>query len=280
MACPRHTRSAKLIFVAALSHCLSLCLLMFGGSPASFAQASQSASSPQTDAREQAVRLYEAGDAAGAAKALQAFVKQQKTDIRAWHYLGLALARQGRTKDARKAFEKSARLADELVMNQMEGFTEAYDLAAGLAAYKSLLVEGADSADKYLELSVKLSTSKVAEWQDRAVFLRDFAQLRDETQVGTIYPPKEVTEKARILSKPSPHYSEEGRQYQVTGTVVLMMIFSADGKVRGLIPVHTLPHGLTAEAIKAARAIRFIPAMKDGKPVSQFVQVEYNFNIY
>ncbi|MDX6695309.1 MAG: hypothetical protein QOF02_3861, partial [Blastocatellia bacterium] len=39
-------------------------------------------------------------------------------------------------------------------------------------------------------------------------------------------------------------------------------------------------YGLTEKAIAAARQIRFSPAMKDGRAVSQFVQIEYNFNLY
>jgi hypothetical protein len=33
-------------------------------------------------------------------------------------------------------------------------------------------------------------------------------------------------------------------------------------------------------AIKAARKIKFIPATKDGSPVSRYVTIDYNFNIY
>jgi hypothetical protein len=41
-----------------------------------------------------------------------------------------------------------------------------------------------------------------------------------------------------------------------------------------------LPDGLTEACINAARKIKFIPAMKDGRFVSQYVTIEYNFNIY
>ena len=33
-------------------------------------------------------------------------------------------------------------------------------------------------------------------------------------------------------------------------------------------------------AIAAARQIKFVPAMKGGHPVSVFMQLEYNFNLY
>jgi hypothetical protein len=41
-----------------------------------------------------------------------------------------------------------------------------------------------------------------------------------------------------------------------------------------------LPHGLTERANAAARSINFDPALKDGRPVSQWSMFEYNFNIY
>jgi outer membrane biosynthesis protein TonB len=44
--------------------------------------------------------------------------------------------------------------------------------------------------------------------------------------------------------------------------------------------VSRLPDGLTEKAIEAARRISFTPAEKDGRKVSQYVTIEYNFNIY
>jgi hypothetical protein len=45
-------------------------------------------------------------------------------------------------------------------------------------------------------------------------------------------------------------------------------------------PVVSLPFGLTEKAMDAARIMKFIPAIKDGKYVSQYIQIEYNFNLY
>jgi TonB family protein len=92
--------------------------------------------------------------------------------------------------------------------------------------------------------------------------------------------PKEVTQKARVISKPEPQYSEAARQAGVTGTVVLRAVFSAEGEVEHIMIMRGLGYGLTTHAIKAARQIRFSPAMKDGQPVSMFIQLEYYFNLY
>ena len=90
----------------------------------------------------------------------------------------------------------------------------------------------------------------------------------------------EVDQRARLLFKPEPQYTEEARRNQVTGTVMLRVVFSSDGEVDQIRAVRTLPFGLTERAIAAARQIKFIPATKDGHPVSVQMQLEYNFNLY
>ena len=94
------------------------------------------------------------------------------------------------------------------------------------------------------------------------------------------FKPAEVTKKAVITAKPEPGFTESARKFNVTGTVRIRAILSAAGTVEGAHVVKWLPHGLTQRALAAARQIRFEPAQKDGKPVSQYVTLEYNFNIY
>lgn len=95
-----------------------------------------------------------------------------------------------------------------------------------------------------------------------------------------IYKPSEASRKAVIVSRPEPVYTEEARQKQVMGTVVLRGVFGADGQVRNLRVKQGLKEGLTGKAIEAALSIRFFPAEKDGQLVSQYIQIEYNFNLY
>jgi len=95
-----------------------------------------------------------------------------------------------------------------------------------------------------------------------------------------IFTGREVTTKARVLEKAEPTYTESARKFGITGTVVLRAVFAKDGQVTNLHVVSKLPHGLTQRAIEAARAIRFTPAMKDGLPVSMWMELQYNFNLY
>ena len=91
---------------------------------------------------------------------------------------------------------------------------------------------------------------------------------------------REVEQRARLLSKPEPHYTEEARRNQISGTVMLRVVFSSTGEVVQINALRTLPFGLTERAIAAARQIKFVPAMKGGRPVSVHMQLEYNFNLY
>ena len=95
-----------------------------------------------------------------------------------------------------------------------------------------------------------------------------------------VYPPPQVTERARVLAKPEPQYTEEARRNAITGSVVLRVVFSRTGEVTNIRAVQPLPFGLTERAIAAARMIRFRPATRDGRAVNVYMQLEYNFNLY
>ena len=97
---------------------------------------------------------------------------------------------------------------------------------------------------------------------------------------GRTFSGSEVDQRARLLSKPEPQYTEEARKNQISGTVMLRAVFSSSGEVVQIRALNTLPFGLTERAIAAARQIKFVPAMKDGHPVPVFMQLEYNFNLY
>lgn len=95
-----------------------------------------------------------------------------------------------------------------------------------------------------------------------------------------VFSGKDVTQKARILSQPRAGYTDTARQNGVSGTVTLRMVLAASGEVTNITVVSGLPDGLSEKAVAAARQIKFEPAMKDGRAVSQYIQVQYNFSIY
>ena len=92
-----------------------------------------------------------------------------------------------------------------------------------------------------------------------------------------IYIGKEVDVKARLLTTPVYPYTEDARKHRIGGTVILRVVFAKSGQVENIRVLSGLPYGLTEQAIAAARKIKFTPARKDGKPVSMWMQLEFNF---
>ena len=85
--------------------------------------------------------------------------------------------------------------------------------------------------------------------------------------------------KPQILYQEKAKYTEGARQNRVQGTVVVSVVFTADGRVSAARVVRGLPDGLNDEAIKAAQKIKFRPAMKNGQPVSVRMAIEFTFNL-
>ncbi|MCA1616545.1 MAG: energy transducer TonB [Acidobacteria bacterium] len=95
-----------------------------------------------------------------------------------------------------------------------------------------------------------------------------------------IYAPDELTCKAVLRSRPEPDYPRGARVKNVQGSVILRIALLASGKIGEVKVVRGLPGGLSEAAVEAARRIKFRPAIKDGRWVSQRVTVQYNFNTY
>jgi TonB family protein len=89
--------------------------------------------------------------------------------------------------------------------------------------------------------------------------------------------PMTASLKPTVLYKEKPPYTKEARDNRVEGTVVLNLVFTAEGKITNIRVVRGLPHGLTENAIRAAEKILFNPALKNGAPVSVRGNLEFKF---
>lgn len=83
-----------------------------------------------------------------------------------------------------------------------------------------------------------------------------------------------------VLTQPKPGYTEEARKNGITGRVRLRVTFSANGQIRNVSVNQGLQRGLTEKAVSAARRILFLPAQKQGTPISVAKIIEYNFSMY
>ena len=86
--------------------------------------------------------------------------------------------------------------------------------------------------------------------------------------------------KAVILTKPKAEYTAEARRNVITGVVLIEVILFTTGEVKNIKVLSQLPFGLTDNAIEAVQKVKFKPAIKDGRSVSQRAKFEYNFNLY
>jgi outer membrane biosynthesis protein TonB len=130
--------------------------------------------------------------------------------------------------------------------------------------------------DDYLALGVGTPFER-----EQLEAFRGQAQAVTETDESrAVFLGTEADVRARITHKPEPGFTEEARRNNVRGRVRLRAVLAADGAVRHILVLEGLPHGMTEECVNAALGIRFTPAVKGGRPVSQFVMLEYNFNTY
>ena len=81
----------------------------------------------------------------------------------------------------------------------------------------------------------------------------------------------------RIFDIPSANFPDEARANGTHGTVSLKVRFLAGGTIGKILVIQGLPDGLTEEALKAARGIRFLPARLNGRLINSAETVEYHF---
>ena len=95
-----------------------------------------------------------------------------------------------------------------------------------------------------------------------------------------VYTPGHGISAPRALYDPDPDYSEEARKVKLQGRVVLSLIVDATGRPRTVKVARSLGMGLDEKAIEAVETWRFVPGMKDGRPVATRVEVEVNFRLF
>lgn len=86
--------------------------------------------------------------------------------------------------------------------------------------------------------------------------------------------------KPTVLYREKAKYTEDARLNKVEGSVLLTIVFGADGRIHDIRTVRGLSHGLTESAIEAAQKIRFHPAVQNGKPMPVRATLEFNFALY
>jgi len=242
-----------------------------------------------------AVALVRSGDDYGAMQVATEAVKHGQQNFEAHYLLAAVNYRIGRLPQALEGAETTLKLnptfppAHYLKGQTLLGLSDQAQTTARSETpeVRSMLAQKADArfaeAVQTLETFMRLAPNapEVPKLRDELTQMRLYRDALDPSNPNrAIFASREVTTRALIQKKPEPLYTDRARRNQVTGTVRLRLVLGADGTVQHIYPTRRLPDGLTEAAVEAARKIKFIPAIKDGRPVSQFVTIEYNFNIY
>lgn len=147
------------------------------------------------------------------------------------------------------------------------------------AARPQWLREASESLATYLRL--RPDTGDAAGLREELEALRFYAEATASADpTRRIYRATEAATRAVITFKPEPGFTDNARRAGISGTVRLRAVLGADGKVKHILVLKRLSHGLTEQAVKAARQMKFKPAMLGGQLVSQYVVLEYYFNVY
>ena len=217
-------------------------------------------------------------------------------DYEAHYILGVVRFHQNRLEEAQNSVAQAIKLKPDFAMAYLlksEVYVATYGSSATLYSKtvnlnsdpnseerkqareraRLLVQEAADALEKYLSLDPKADDADT--WRQQLETLKVYAGRSDR-----VFSSSATTTRARVISKPEPRYTTKARNAGITGTIVLRAVFTADGTVDHILVIRSLPYGLTNAAIEAARHIKFVPATIDGKPVSMFMQLEYNFNVF
>jgi TonB family protein len=228
-------------------------------------------------------QLLEAGDAEGAEKSLRAATKRNERDSAAWHYLGLALARQSKTQEARDALDRAVDIRNAEfglefnLQRRDDGGLSKEESDARRLRFTAVTKELIESVESFIAVAHEDEEF----WGEWLATLKLYEQLAADPKFDTVpFNLARLATRAAIIYKPEPGFTEDARQHNVSGMVKLRALLGADGTVKGITVIKGLPHGLTETCIEAARKTRFTPATIDGRPVSQLIVLEYNFNTF
>ena len=205
-------------------------------------------------------------------------------DADEWFARGEELERSGDNDGARAAFAEAVRHHLKLYLAETSGprvpppWATAEERARFRATAAERLRRAAESARRLQLLGGgddELSPARLAA-------VGEFARLLSEDESNrTTFFGGELAQKAKITWKPEPRFPEEARRGRVTSArVVLTAVLAADGSVHPVLVLKWAAYGLAEACVIAASGTKFEPATVNGRPVSQFVVLEYNFSTY
>lgn len=102
--------------------------------------------------------------------------------------------------------------------------------------------------------------------------LTTVADLPIDIQTTEVFAVKDVTRRAIVIMRPEPHFPGS-----FVGRIRIRAVLSSTGRVERIEVLEG--RQVAEEATQIVAGTKFIPAIKDGKFVSQHIMFEFNFNV-
>jgi TonB family protein len=147
-----------------------------------------------------------------------------------------------------------------------------------------ILEEAASDLEEFLKLEPNhKNASYYRSYIDSLKFFAEYYS-RAENKIPDTDAAAEATSNRtplKILYKQKASYTDEARRAGVSGTITMLVGFSADRTIKHILVIKPLGFGLDqeAEAVAAARAMKFEPETENGIPVSTVRPVTFSFRI-
>jgi TonB family protein len=151
------------------------------------------------------------------------------------------------------------------------------DYKRRLREWQDDLAQSFAAAGATISEILKLNPPNPEFWQERLETMQLYSQPVGPPETRTVFGSGEIQKSAQIREMSAADSTAAARAAKAKGDVRLRIVLATDGKVKYVFPIKSLGYGLTESAINAARQIKFEPALRNGKPASEFFTVVYEF---
>jgi TonB family protein len=169
--------------------------------------------------------------------------------------------------------EESGQAKKELDKAFLEGVT--LPEAHALKAYMAMDEDNFALAIPALETALSLAAKNIPErldWQLKLNFIKSSRDCRTKNRVM-------ATRDAQPFNPIFVNYPREARKNKIEGSVNICALIDDKGKVVSWEFKTRLGYGTDEEAIKGLEGIQFIPAIKDGRSIPYWTNVEFVFRL-
>jgi TonB family protein len=165
-----------------------------------------------------------------------------------------------------------------LALDQGARFAGIYIMKANLEVRFRKHTDALNSYEMALQVS-QPSDSNYQKVSEQIEWLKSyiaFQALKDEFAMHKDDP---AYKRPILKNSPRPLYSSLARQKKIRGIVRMSVRVNEQGVADSVLVVQGIGYGLDEQAIKAVRAAKFSPAMRNGEPVKFWMPVIIEFNI-